>query len=90
LPEDKLEMEKVHLIWAIPFETMIYTSFENPNDAKTIFINGWSEGEEHLLKSEQNPSLFLGAAWYPYEIENSANLNSDYFILGPEPYKKHE
>ncbi len=89
LPEAKLEMEKVHLTWAIPFETIIYTSYNDPREAKTIFINRWMEGDEHLLKSEENPSVFLGAPWYHYEIENSTELNSDYFILPPEPYVKH-
>ncbi|MCZ4410297.1 hypothetical protein O3Q51_15890 [Cryomorphaceae bacterium 1068] len=89
LPEVKLEMEKVHLTWAIPFETMIYTSYSDPRDAKTLFINRWMEGDEHLLKSEENPAVFLGAPWYHYEIENSAELNPDYFILPPEPYIMH-
>jgi hypothetical protein len=88
-PESKLVKEKVHLTWAIPFGTMIYTSYENPNDAKTIFINRNSDGDEYFLKSEENPSLFLGAAWYPYEIKSSADLNPDYFILQPAPYRKH-
>jgi hypothetical protein len=89
IPIDQVDMKKVHVVWAVPFETMIYTAYEDPRDTKTLFINNWNDGDVHFQKSQENPSMVLGEPWSTYKIDDGAKLDSNYFILPPKSYVMH-
>jgi hypothetical protein len=79
--KNQLNNKLILASWAFSIETLIYSSMENPNNAKTFFI---SDNPEKLNYDKTNKALFLAVPFW--QNRNSSELNEKYFKLPSQPY----
>jgi hypothetical protein len=70
--------------WAIPFETLLYSSLPSPDSAITFFYSNPMNKYDDLLNKE---NVFLGPNWAPMWF-SSNTLYKDYFHLPSSGYLK--
>ncbi len=79
LQENEVDMQKVSLTWATPYETLLLSSLKG--SSQTIYINN---DPNFNLEKYNNSTKFLGAIWL---LDDTTNINNDYFKLEAKPYK---
>jgi hypothetical protein len=76
--------EYTWVTWSLPFETLMYSSLENPDDAVTYFIAWDINGYDDIIGKK---NVFLGPEWSPTWFE-SHNMNKKFFNLPSGGYIK--
>jgi len=71
--------------WAIPFETLLYSSLPGSDSSVTVFIKEPSFDSICKTDRDQN-NIFFGAYFYPFQF-SSADMPSRYFHLPSTGYK---
>ncbi|MFN8282693.1 MAG: hypothetical protein U0U67_05730 [Chitinophagales bacterium] len=79
MQENEVDMQKVALTWATPYETLLLSSLKGKS--QTIYINN---NPEFDLNKYNNPNKFLGATWL---LDDTTNINNAYFKLEAKPYR---
>ncbi len=80
LKKDQAPMKQVIMEWAAPFETLLLSSLESPDSAKTLYI---FENLEPYREALEKDRYFL-SVFRKIEVEK---LNERYFDLGKGRYK---
>jgi len=75
---EQIDMQKVLLTWATPYETLLLSSLNG--QSQTIFINGDVNFD---IDKYNQPGKFLGVVWL---LDKKTPLNSPYFNLGNTKY----
>lgn len=79
---ENIDNEKILFMWGVPFETLLYSSLEGPEQSKTIFP---FENLNNLPDYLENPDLFMCVFFWPRWNVN--DLNDKYFRLSSEKYQ---
>ena len=83
--ENHLNPDHFRVYWGMPFETLILSSLEHPDSARTIYVlyNHETLGKEVDLN---NPNLLLTIQGYPFFMYNEY-LDTNYFNIGKCVYR---
>jgi hypothetical protein len=77
------DWEKLWYQWAIPFETLLLSADQHPEDAMTIYIRRW---DDHFIdKQKDKEDSFFGANFNPSEY-SLEDLPKKYFQLKKGKY----
>ena len=80
LPRSEVQMQKIHIHWAVPAETLMLSSLDKEKKAVSLFIyDDLKKYEKELI----NPDYFFYVPWGPKRI---SHLNSTHFSLPQGPY----
>lgn len=71
--------------WALPFETLLYSSLQSADSSVTVFIKEPSFDSTYKANRD-NKNIFFGASFYPFQF-SSADMPSKYFHLLSTGYR---
>jgi hypothetical protein len=83
IEKKSIDMSKIIVPWAIGVETLLYSSLDSPDDARTIYL---VDDLEEFQIDWEDPALFLGANFL--RDWNASSLNKTYIKLQDGKYSQ--
>jgi len=80
-----IDLNKVNVTWALPMESLLLSSLEDPNLSRSIYVD---EPDKSLKQSlNLNDSLlFICASWWTIDLREK-RMDKQYFNLDNSPYR---
>ncbi|NBC25021.1 MAG: hypothetical protein GVX78_05345 [Bacteroidetes bacterium] len=82
-PEKKVKWGKVIVPWSVSFTTLIYSTLQNPEDSRTVYLYDKKELEQKINVNDKN--IFLGASFNLNQFEEE-DIPERYFKLKKGKY----
>jgi len=82
-PKDKVEWNKVIVPWSVPFTTLIYSTLQDPEDSRTVYLYDKKDLEQKINVDDK--STFYGATFNIRQFEER-NIPKSYFNLKKGKY----